>query len=151
MAEAVGFEPTCPCGQLHFECSSLQPLRYASISDYVGNIAQRYFRHDDKSTLRRKSLSIIPYLFVKFKYAQKIFGKAPTKASYGRNGRQGAFFAPRRPISPCIHLIVWLFLAYPAYFRFSGFKPLSSSITNKPSLRISTSSNQISPPPYSGR
>ena len=34
MAEAVGFEPTCPCGQLHFECSSLQPLRYASMHKY---------------------------------------------------------------------------------------------------------------------
>ena len=34
MAEAVGFEPTCPCGQLHFECSSLQPLRYASVYKY---------------------------------------------------------------------------------------------------------------------
>ena len=79
LAEAVGFEPTCPCGQPHFECGSLWPLRYASISDYVGNTAQRYFRHDDKSTLRRKSSSIIPYLFVKFKYARKIFGKAPTK------------------------------------------------------------------------
>ena len=30
LAEAVGFEPTCPLGQLHFECSSLRPLRYAS-------------------------------------------------------------------------------------------------------------------------
>ena len=35
MAEAVGFEPTCPCGQLHFECSSLQPLRYASVYKYL--------------------------------------------------------------------------------------------------------------------
>ena len=34
MSEAVGFEPTCPCGQLHFECSSLQPLRYASVYKY---------------------------------------------------------------------------------------------------------------------
>ena len=31
MAEAVGFEPTCPCGQLDFESSSLRPLRYASV------------------------------------------------------------------------------------------------------------------------
>ena len=27
MAESVGFEPTCPCGQPHFECGSLWPLR----------------------------------------------------------------------------------------------------------------------------
>ena len=33
----------------------------------------------------------------------------------------------------------------------SGFRHLSSSITNRPSLRMSLSSNQISPPPYSGR
>jgi hypothetical protein len=25
--ESVGFEPTCPCGQLDFESSSLRPLR----------------------------------------------------------------------------------------------------------------------------
>ena len=31
VAEAVGFEPTCPCGQLDFESSSLRPLRYASV------------------------------------------------------------------------------------------------------------------------
>ena len=31
LAEAVGFEPTCPCGQPHFECGSLRPLRYTSI------------------------------------------------------------------------------------------------------------------------
>ena len=34
--------------------------------------------------------------------------------------------------------------------RFSGFRHFRSSRTNRPSLRISTSSNQISPPPYSG-
>ena len=31
MAETVGFEPTCPCGQLDFESSSLRPLRYVSV------------------------------------------------------------------------------------------------------------------------
>ena len=31
LAEAVRFELTCPCGQPHFECGSLWPLRYASI------------------------------------------------------------------------------------------------------------------------
>ena len=31
MAETVGFEPTCPCGQLDFESSSLRPLRYVSL------------------------------------------------------------------------------------------------------------------------
>ena len=30
-AETVGFEPTCPGGQLDFESSSLRPLRYVSI------------------------------------------------------------------------------------------------------------------------
>ena len=34
--------------------------------------------------------------------------------------------------------------------RFSGFRHFRSSSTNKPSFLISTSSNQISPPPYSG-
>lgn len=36
------------------------------------------------------------------------------------------------------------------YFRFSGFRHSSSGRTNLPSFRISLSSNQISPPPYSG-
>ena len=27
----MGFEPTCPLGQPHFECGSLRPLRYASM------------------------------------------------------------------------------------------------------------------------
>ena len=34
--------------------------------------------------------------------------------------------------------------------RFSGFRHFNSSSTKRPSLRMSTSSNQISPPPYSG-
>ncbi len=34
LAEEVGFEPTCPCGQPHFECGSLQPLRYSSVYKY---------------------------------------------------------------------------------------------------------------------
>lgn len=36
------------------------------------------------------------------------------------------------------------------YFRDSGLRHSSSGRVNNPSLRISTSSNQISPPPYSG-
>ncbi len=35
------------------------------------------------------------------------------------------------------------------YFKFSGFRHLSSSKTKIPSLRIKTSSKYISPPPYS--
>jgi hypothetical protein len=32
MAERVGFEPTCPCGQDAFEAPPLRPLRYLSVS-----------------------------------------------------------------------------------------------------------------------
>ena len=35
LAEAVGFEPTCPLGQPHFECGSLRPLRYASTTNVI--------------------------------------------------------------------------------------------------------------------
>ena len=36
LAETEGFEPSCPGnGQLHFECSSLRPLRYVSITQTV--------------------------------------------------------------------------------------------------------------------
>jgi hypothetical protein len=31
MAERVGFEPTCPCGQDAFEAPPLRPLRYLSV------------------------------------------------------------------------------------------------------------------------
>ena len=30
LAERVGFEPTCPCGQDAFEAPPLRPLRYLS-------------------------------------------------------------------------------------------------------------------------
>ena len=33
LAEKVGFEPTCPCGQPHFECGALRPLRYFSVNN----------------------------------------------------------------------------------------------------------------------
>ncbi len=33
MAEAVGFEPTCPCGQLHFE--GRETAKTACISAYL--------------------------------------------------------------------------------------------------------------------
>ena len=32
LAETVGFEPTCPCGQPDFESGSLRPLRYVSMT-----------------------------------------------------------------------------------------------------------------------
>ena len=55
MAEAVGFEPTCPCGQLHFECSSLQPLRYASMYKYsllgTNHMISSQSRYDHFDTL----------------------------------------------------------------------------------------------------
>ena len=34
LAEKVGFEPTCPCGQLDFGSSSLRPLRYFSVFSF---------------------------------------------------------------------------------------------------------------------
>ena len=38
-----------------------------------------------------------------------------------------------------------------AYFRFAGLSGFKSCGTNIPFLRISSPSNQISPPPHSGR
>ena len=35
LAERMGFEPMNPCGLLHFECSSLWPLRYSSVPNYT--------------------------------------------------------------------------------------------------------------------
>ena len=41
VAETVGFEPTCPCGQIDFESISLRPLRYVSGYYYTGNYNER--------------------------------------------------------------------------------------------------------------
>ena len=62
MAEAVGFEPTCPCGQLHFECSSLQPLRYASVYKYslLGT------NHMISSQPRYDHFDTSPYMLTRF-------------------------------------------------------------------------------------
>ncbi len=61
------------------------------------------------------------------------FAAAPL---YGRAGRASDKEAGRPAPSP--------------YTRFSGLSPSSSGSTKRPSLRTSTSSNQISPPPHSG-
>ena len=50
--EIVGFEPTCPFGQPHFECGSLQPLRY--ISNVLYYITFSSIRSSKFNTLKRK-------------------------------------------------------------------------------------------------
>ena len=64
MAEAVGFEPTCPCGQLHFECSSLQPLRYASMYKYSLSRTNHMISSAAPSTTR--TTLHVPTLFYNF-------------------------------------------------------------------------------------
>ena len=49
-----------------------------------------------------------------------------------------------------VSTIILCFLTKQNHIRFSGFRHSSSGRTKRPSLRMSTSSNQISPPPYSG-
>ena len=44
LAEKVGFEPTCPCGQPHFECGSLWPLRYFSMTIIIYHRIRRFAR-----------------------------------------------------------------------------------------------------------
>src|SRR5262245_9570679 len=46
MAERVGFEPTCPCGQDAFEAPPLRPLRYLSVDDVR---VKRTFYYTDAS------------------------------------------------------------------------------------------------------
>lgn len=48
------------------------------------------------------------------------------------------------------YVSILCFLLKQNHIRFSGFRHSSSGRTKRPSLRMSTSSNQISPPPYSG-
>ena len=62
----MGFEPTCPCGQLHFECSSLQPLRYASMYKYsllgtnhMISSQPRYDHFDTSPNIRLTDVQVI--------------------------------------------------------------------------------------------
>ena len=60
LAEAVGFEPTCPCGQLDFESSSLRPLRYASTSHSTNIIEERAEFVKAKRGGRRRTCKDLP-------------------------------------------------------------------------------------------
>lgn len=60
--------------------------------------------------------------------------------------KKTAFLCLKKAVST----IILCFLMKQNYIRFSGFRHSSSGRTKRPSLRMSTSSNQISPPPYSG-
>lgn len=59
LADRVGFEPTCPCGQPHFECGSLRPLRYLSILNCCWEFG-RY--HMISSQSRYDHFDTAPYL-----------------------------------------------------------------------------------------
>ena len=60
--------------------------------------------------------------------------------------KKTAFLCLKKAVST----IILCFLTKQNHIRFSGFRHSSSGRTKRPSLRMSTSSNQISPPPYSG-
>ena len=60
--------------------------------------------------------------------------------------KKTTFLCLRKAVST----IILCFLPKQNHIRFSGFRHSSSGRTKRPSLRMSTSSNQISPPPYSG-
>ena len=85
MAEAVGFEPTCPCGQLHFECSSLQPLRYASMYKYsllgTNHMISSQGRYDHFDTL--------PYVITPFILH---YSRRKSKGIRRRDAKNGKLF-----------------------------------------------------------
>lgn len=68
-----------------------------------------------------------------------------------KNMRKKQPFSNRKRLFLLLYYVsILCFLTKQNHIRFSGFRHSSSGSTKRPSLRMSTSSNQISPPPYSG-
>lgn len=76
---------------------------------------------------------------------------APNFFIFFKNMRKKQPFSNRKRLFLLLYYVsILCFLLKQNHIRFSGFKHSSSGSTKRPSLRMSTSSNQISPPPYSG-
>lgn len=76
---------------------------------------------------------------------------APNFSIFFKNMRKKQPFSNRKRLFLLLYYVsILCFLLKQNYIRFSGFRHSSSGSTKRPSLRMSTSSNQISPPPYSG-
>ena len=106
MAERVGFEPTCPCGQLDFESSSLRPLRYRSGSDIPMFALAAYPRGGPAMTASIRSGPAFSgaepalrfYYAILFQKLQALFAKsfhAPAKAA-GRRAKSVETSLPQR-------------------------------------------------------
>lgn len=75
----------------------------------------------------------------------------PNFSIFFKNMRKKQPFSNRKRLFLLLYYVsILCFLLKQNYIRFSGFRHSSSGRTKRPSLRMSTSSNQISPPPYSG-
>ena len=83
----MGFEPTCPCGQLHFECSSLQPLRYASMYKYslsrTNHMISSQPRYDHFDTSPCEMVCIIPHFSRRRNTLSGIFSTGGSSAGTG--------------------------------------------------------------------
>ena len=76
---------------------------------------------------------------------------APNFSIFFKNMRKKQPFSNRKRLFLLLYYVsILCFLPKQNHIRFSGFRHSSSGSTKRPSLRMSTSSNQISPPPYSG-
>ena len=76
---------------------------------------------------------------------------APNFPIFFKNMRKKQPFSNRKRLFLLLYYVsILCFLLKQNHIRFSGFRHSSSGSTKRPSLRMSTSSNQISPPPYSG-
>lgn len=76
---------------------------------------------------------------------------APNFSIFFKNMRKKQPFSNRKRLFLLLYYVsILCFLLKQNHIRFSGFRHSSSGRTKRPSLRMSTSSNQISPPPYSG-
>ena len=76
---------------------------------------------------------------------------SPNFSIFFKNMRKKQPFSNRKRLFLLLYYVsILCFLLKQNHIRFSGFRHSSSGRTKRPSLRMSTSSNQISPPPYSG-
>ena len=121
LAEWVGFEPTCPCGQLDFESSSLRPLRYRSGSDIpIFDLAV----HPQGSSVMAAFFGAEPaFRFLLCHTFSKVASPVRKEFSCTRQGRGTAGengrnpFGPAAPAAPPLKFTNFSqkFLPYPLY------------------------------------
>ena len=124
----MGFEPTCPCGQLDFESSSLRPLRYRSGSDIPMFALAAYPQGGPAMTASIRSGSAFSGAEPALRFSlchtfSKVASPVRKEFSCTRQGRGTAGESSRNPSAPAARAVPPLkftnfsqkFLPYPLY------------------------------------